>query len=149
MKLEKTNARRDFIKQSVLAAAGITIIPGFVFGKDGTPSLTKEAVNIISAGQSDMKTVAFICNIYRNRSHADALGTALFLGMSSDEGIIAPQFKIVSVFIDQIGANDTGVRIAKMNGATVYPTIAEALTLGGDKLAVDAIVYIGEHGKYP
>jgi hypothetical protein len=38
--------------------------------------------------------------------------------------------------------------MAKMNGATVYPTIEEALTLGGDKLAVDAVVYIGEHGKY-
>jgi len=53
-----------------------------------------------------------------------------------------------SVWIDQIGANDTGVRIAKMNGAAVYPTIAEALTLGGDKLAVDAVIFIGEHGEY-
>jgi hypothetical protein len=31
----------------------------------------------------------------------------------------------------------------------MYPTIAEALTLGGSKLAVDGIVVIGEHGKYP
>ena len=30
-----------------------------------------------------------------------------------------------------------------------YPTIAEALTLGGDKLAVDAVLLIGEHGEYP
>ncbi|MDP1689899.1 MAG: hypothetical protein Q8L52_01705, partial [bacterium] len=36
----------------------------------------------------------------------------------------------------------------KMNGAAVYPTIAEALTLGGDKLAVDAVIFIGEHGNY-
>jgi hypothetical protein len=146
MKSEKKNTRRDFIRKSMITAAGITIIPEFVFGRNGL--ITKEAAGIISAGQTGMKTVAFIANIYRNRAHADAIGTKLFLGMSTDEGMIAPQVKIVSMWIDQIGANDTGVRIAKMNGATVYPTIAEALTLGGDKLAVDAVVYVGEHGDY-
>ena len=34
-------------------------------------------------------------------------------------------------------------------GFTVYPTIAEALRCGGDKLAVDAVLIIGEHGDYP
>ena len=31
----------------------------------------------------------------------------------------------------------------------IYPTIAEALTLGGGKLAVDGVVIVGEHGNYP
>ena len=31
----------------------------------------------------------------------------------------------------------------------VYPTIAEALRCGGDKLAVDGILIIAEHGDYP
>ena len=31
----------------------------------------------------------------------------------------------------------------------LYPTIAEALTLGGSKLAVDGVVLVGEHGRYP
>jgi len=31
----------------------------------------------------------------------------------------------------------------------MYPTIAEALTLGGSKLAVDGVVLVGEHGHYP
>ena len=31
----------------------------------------------------------------------------------------------------------------------IYPTIAEALTLGGGKLAVDGVVLVGEHGNYP
>src|SRR5437899_7379597 len=30
----------------------------------------------------------------------------------------------------------------------IYPTIAEALTLGGSKLAVDGVVIVGEHGNY-
>ena len=35
MKSEKNNPRRDFIKKSMLAAAGISVIPGFALGKDG------------------------------------------------------------------------------------------------------------------
>ena len=31
----------------------------------------------------------------------------------------------------------------------IYPSIAEALTLGGEKLAVDGVVIIAEHGRYP
>lgn len=30
-----------------------------------------------------------------------------------------------------------------------YKSIAEALCLGGDKLAVDGVLLIGEHGTYP
>ena len=101
------------------------------------------------AGQNGIKKIAFITHIYRNSAHADVIGTKLFLGIPTDEGMVTPQVKIVSVFIEQIGTNDTGVRIAKMNGATLYPSVEEALTLGGDKLAVDAVVYVGEHGEYP
>ena len=153
MKSKGNNTRRDFIKQSMLATAGITIVPGLVLGADGSPSITEEAAQIISGGQAGVKTVAFIANIYFPISHADVIGTKLFLGIPTDDGMVAPQVKIVSVWIDQIFndagvRNDIGVRIAKMNGATIYPTIEEALTLGGDKLAVDAVVYIGEHGIY-
>ena len=31
----------------------------------------------------------------------------------------------------------------------IYPTIAEALTRGTSKLAVDGVVVVGEHGDYP
>jgi hypothetical protein len=31
----------------------------------------------------------------------------------------------------------------------IYPTIAEALMRGTSKLAVDGVVIIGEHGRYP
>ena len=31
----------------------------------------------------------------------------------------------------------------------MYPTVAETLRCGGDKLAVDGILLIGEHGDYP
>ncbi len=149
MKEENTSRRRDFIKKSVFAAAGMSLVPGFVLGKDGSISSITEQLSRALAGQDGIKKVAFITHIYRNSAHADVIGTKLFLGIPTDEGMVAPQIKIVSVYIEQVGANDTGIRMAKMNNTPVYPTVEEALTLGGDKLAVDAVIYVGEHGEYP
>ena len=38
---------------------------------------------------------------------------------------------------------------AKKYGVPIFRTVDEALTLGGDKLAVDGVLLIGEHGDYP
>lgn len=149
MKIVKKNPRRDFIKKSVFAAAGLSLVPGFVLGKDGEINSITEEMSRALSGQDGIKKIAFITHIYRNSAHADVIGTKLFLGIPTDEGMVAPQVKIASIYIEQIGANDTGVRIAKMNGTPIYSTVEEALTLGGDKLAVDAVVYVGEHGDYP
>ncbi len=40
-------------------------------------------------------------------------------------------------------------REQRHSGLKVYPTIAEALTRGGDRLAVDGVLIIGEQGRYP
>ena len=151
MDLDNYNRRRDFIKKSARAIAGLTLIPGLSFGNEGNDSVILEESNKEFTNPDGLKTVAFICNVYFSVSHADSIGSKLFLGspMNQGQGLVPPKIKIVSMYIAQIGANDIGVRMAKMNGVTVYPTIAEALTLGGDKLAVDAVVYFGEHGTYP
>ena len=38
---------------------------------------------------------------------------------------------------------------AKKFNVPIFRTVADALTLGGDKLAVDGVLLIGEHGDYP
>ena len=53
------------------------------------------------------------------------------------------------MYIDQKPAGDLSGERAKEFGFTVYPTIAEALRCGGDKLAVDAVLIVCEHGDYP
>src|SRR5207302_6247235 len=60
-----------------------------------------------------------------------------------------PKLKLVSAYVDQFPANDMSWRLAKEHGFTIYDTIAGALTLGGDKLAVDGVLLIAEHGDYP
>jgi hypothetical protein len=39
--------------------------------------------------------------------------------------------------------------LAKKHGFRICETVAEALTLGGNSLAVDGVLSIGEHGSYP
>jgi hypothetical protein len=102
--------RRDFIKKSVFAAAGLSIIPGLcTMGENGNITSINEELSRALAGQDGIKKVAFITHIYRNSAHADVIGTKLFLGIPTDEGMVAPQIKIASVYIEQVGANDTGV----------------------------------------
>src|ERR1700733_2444607 len=61
-----------------------------------------------------------------------------------------PEMDLVSLYVDQVGPNDLSrERAARHPSMKIYPTIAEALTLGGDKLAVDGVVLVGEHGTYP
>lgn len=151
MDLDNYNRRRDFIKKSATAIAGLTLLPELSFGRKDSDSFILEKSPQEITNPDGLKRVAFICNVYFSVSHADSIGSKLFLGspMDQGQGIVPPKIKIVSMYIAQIGANDIGVQMAKMNGAIVYPTIAEALMLGGDKLAVDAVVYFGEHGTYP
>ena len=61
-----------------------------------------------------------------------------------------PPMDLVSLYVDQVGANDLSrERAARHPAMKLCPTIAEALTLGGSKLAVDGVVLVGEHGDYP
>jgi hypothetical protein len=61
-----------------------------------------------------------------------------------------PPFEIVSLYIEQTAEpSDLGRTKAVRHGVRLSPTIADALTLGTGKLAVDAVLLIAEHGDYP
>ncbi len=148
MKTEKNNPRRDFIKKSIITATTLTTTSSLVFGKsENIDPINRASASLLSV-QDNLPTVAFICHIYFNRSHADDIATRLLIGLPTDDGMIKPSVKIVSMYITQIGPTDTGARVAAMNGVRLYSTIEDALTLGGDKLAVDGVIYVGEHGDY-
>lgn len=60
-----------------------------------------------------------------------------------------PRFEIAALYVDQKPDDDQSAERARSFGFKVYPTIAETLRRGGAKLAVDAVLIIGEHGNYP
>ena len=52
-------------------------------------------------------------------------------------------------YVDQTPDNDLSRDLAREFGVRVTRSIADALTGGGDKLAVEGVLLIGEHGNYP
>jgi hypothetical protein len=96
-----------------------------------------------------MKRVAIVTTIYRYLSHAQHMGDRLLVGYPFAGKWVKPDVKVVSLYVDQKPEGDLSQARAQEFGFKVYPTIAEALRCGGDKLAVDAVMIIGEHGDYP
>jgi hypothetical protein len=99
------------------------------------------------AGQT--KRVAVVGTIYKYLSHVQHIADRFLVGYPVRGTWHHPDMKIVSLYIDQKPEGDLSQARAKEFGFQVYPTIAEALRCGGDKLAVDAVLIIGEHGNYP
>src|SRR5262245_46409606 len=93
--------------------------------------------------------VAAIFTEFTYRSHAHVilenfLEPYLFNGKPTDPGV-----EVVSMHGDQVPKGDMAADVSKQYGIPVFKTIDEALCLGGKELAVDAVLSIGEHGKYP
>lgn len=93
--------------------------------------------------------VAAIFTELRHRSHAfnilmNLMGTCLFRGKRVDPGV-----DVVSWFADQFPANDMARETSQRLRVPLFDSIDKALCLGTQKLAVDAVLLIGEHGEYP
>ncbi len=96
-----------------------------------------------------MKQIAVITTVYRYLSHAQHMADRFLVGYPHNGEWHRPDMKVVSLYVDQKPPDDQSAERAQEFGFRVYPTIAEALRCGGDRLAVDAVLIIGEHGDYP
>jgi hypothetical protein len=95
-----------------------------------------------------MKRIAIVTTVYRYLSHAQHIGDRFLVGYPRDGAWHKPDMKVVSLYVDQKPDGDQSPARAKEFDFQVYPTIAETLRCGGNKLAVDAVLVIGEHGDY-
>lgn len=93
--------------------------------------------------------VAAIITEYRRNSHADVIVGRLLEGYDHDGIRHSPRVEVISMFTDQVPDNDMSRALAEKHGYTIMPSIPDALLMGGDDLAVDGVVLIGEHGDYP
>src|SRR5205085_12011369 len=82
-------------------------------------------------------------------SHAAVIIGRLLEGYSPNGVFTKPRTQLVSMYVDQFPPTDRSRGLSEKYGFKIYPTIKEALTLGGNDLGVDAVCFIGEHGKYP
>ncbi|MEO1995014.1 MAG: hypothetical protein ABGZ17_07030 [Planctomycetaceae bacterium] len=102
------------------------------------------------AGSQKRLKIAALTTIYHKYSHSQHIVDRFLEGYGWEGRHHRPQMDVVSLYVEQVRDNDLsrerGRRYPQMK---LYPTIAEALTLGGKTLAVDGVLLIGEHGHYP
>lgn len=95
------------------------------------------------------KKLAVVTTAYYYLSHAYHICGRFLNGYLRGGRYHFPDFAIAGMFVEQQKEGDLSRELAAKHGFTIYPDAAGALTLGGDKLAVDGVLLIGEHGDYP
>lgn len=95
------------------------------------------------------RRVAAVVTEYRHNSHADMIVSRLLLTDTLDGLGRDSPLKLASLYTDQKPANDTSRLLAASHRFPIKKNIADALTLGTGKLAVDGVLLVAEHGEYP
>src|SRR5215470_18925628 len=103
----------------------------------------------LAAYQQRRPRIAALSTTYHVRSHSDNFITRFLEGYWINEKYYPPPCQVVSLYMDQIHPADIGQRLASAYGFPVTKSIADALTLGTGKLAVDGVLLVAEHGNYP
>ncbi|HEX3725566.1 MAG TPA: hypothetical protein VHV08_04960 [Pirellulales bacterium] len=93
--------------------------------------------------------LAIVATVWRYESHAQHMGDRFLVGYPWNGRWHRPEMDVVALYVDQRPPGDQSEARAREFGFQVYPTIAETLRCGGDRLAVDGVLIIGEHGDYP
>ena len=83
------------------------------------------------------------------RSHADWIVTKLIDGYWWQGAHTPSRVDVAAVYMHQRQTSTLGEKVCKAKGIPVFDTVAGAVTLGGQALAVDGVVIVGEHGEYP
>lgn len=93
--------------------------------------------------------IAAITTEYRKFSHTQHIVDRFLEGYGWEGKHHRPEMDIVSLYVDQTPEGDLSrERAERFPGMRIYPTVADALMLDTDALAVDGVLLIGEHGSY-
>ncbi|HEV3236950.1 MAG TPA: hypothetical protein VGZ25_08170 [Gemmataceae bacterium] len=131
--------RRGFLRASA-SAVGASSLQNAIDAQPTEPK-GKEGGN--------RKKLAVVTTAYYYLSHAYHVCGRFLYGYLQNGKLHKPEFGIAAMFVEQTKPNDLSRELSKKHGFKLSPDIATALTLGGDKLAVDGVLLIGEHGIYP
>lgn len=134
------NANPHFTRRQMLGVTGLA----------GLTALTGFSTNATGQTQQTRPRIAVLASFWgATRSHADWIVNKLIDGYWWD-GVYTPsRVEVVSIYLHQQDTSELGQKVAKAKNIPVYKTVAEAVTLGGQELAVDGVVIVAEHGEYP
>ena len=96
------------------------------------------------------RKVAVVATAYHYLSHAYHICGRLLHGYLRNGQMHYPDLAIAGMHVEQQKRRgDLSRDLAKEFGFPLFDSVAGALTLGGERLAVDGVLLIGEHGDYP
>src|SRR5438552_4862492 len=127
--------RREFLQRSSRFAGGLILVSALP-----VPGL---------AATGKRLKVATVITAFTYRSHAHVILENFVAPYLFNGDWISPGMDVVGMYADQFPDGELGRAFAAKYNIPIYKTITEALCLGGDTLAVDAVLSIGEHGSYP
>ena len=117
----------------------------------GTASLAAfTGLRDVHAARTPQLRVAAILTEFTYRSHAHVILENFLKPYYFNGQITDPGMNVVGIYVDQFPkGRDMARDVARQFQIPIFPTIAEALQVGGKELAVDGVLSIGEHGNYP
>jgi hypothetical protein len=116
--------------------------------RDGTAYVTVLSPFTLLRIAPPRKKVAAIVTSYAENTHADLIVGRLLETDTLDGKGRRPDLDLVSLYRDQPQKGDLGERQASVHGVRLSGTVQDALTLGGETLAVEGVLLIAEHGVY-
>ena len=110
---------------------------------------------------ADRLKIAAITTIYHKYSHTQHIVDRFLEGYGWNGRHHRPEMDVVSLYVDQVkprpneGADESSIhydlseeRAKRFPQMEIYPTVADALTLGTGDLQVDGVLLVAEHGTY-
>lgn len=135
--------RRAFLATSALSLTG-GLCPPLAASASADAPRTKPPQRAKPAA----KKLAVLTSTYHYLSHSYHIAGRYLDGYMKGDEHHFPEFGIASVYAEQVKANDLSRELAKEHNFRLSEGIADALTLGTGKLAVDGVLLICEHGDY-
>jgi hypothetical protein len=140
-------SRRKFLA----SAAALTIAGGMDGRADqsGKTPTTGIRTRPPKPGKEGRKPIAVLTTVYRPLSHAYHIGGRFMSGYVRDGQLHTPKHYVHSLYVDQKPDNDLSQEVGREFGVRVTRCVENALLDESEKLAVDGVLLIGEHGNYP
>ena len=132
------NTNGNFTRREWLAGAAATA----VWSAWPQPNHTS------AAEPTKPKSVAAVITAYSRGLHADVLIGKILEGWKQNGGD-GPALKLASMYVEQFSGADLARPMAAKYNVPLFDTIEEAVTVGGDRIPVDGVISVGEHGSYP